>query len=177
MERLNYIIPECYADTNMINVLVGKDCNHQKGCSTVCKILSNNFKDRFAVGIIDKDKHEPKALKEYRVVASNKHMIVYKHTIKSHYILQIVPAVEMFILNAISEKQLDITRYGYDGDLEHFKQKTKGVLAKKDPQLTRLCYALSDTSSFLQLKNVLIYLMDKRFQAQDSEISDLLRWC
>jgi hypothetical protein len=101
-------------------------------------------------------------------------MIVYKHTIKSHYVVQIVPAVEMFILNAISEKQLDITQYGYDGDLEHFKQKTKGVLAKKDPQLTRLCYALSDTSSFRQLKNLLRYLIDKNFQSRDSEINELL---
>lgn len=175
MERLNYIIPECYADTNMINVLVGKDCNHQKGCSTVCKILSNKFKDRFAVGIMDKDKHEPKALKEYRLVASNNHMIVYKHTFKSHYIVQIVPAVEMFILDAVAEKNLDITQYGYDADLEHFKQQTKRVLAQKDIRLSRLCYALSDASNFRQLKSTLSYLIDKNFQAQDSEITDLLR--
>ncbi len=62
MERINCIIPECYADTNLINLLIGKDCNHQKGCPNVCKTMAHKFNNEFAVGIIDKDKHEPKAM-------------------------------------------------------------------------------------------------------------------
>ena len=174
MARLNYIIPECYADTNMINVLVGKDCNHQKGCPMVCKTMSEKYKDRFAVGIIDKDKHEPKAMQDYRLIANSGCLLVHKHIETPHYIIQIVPAVEMFILDAVVEKHLDITQYGYEGNLESLKHKTKNLLAKNDTQLTRLCYALSDASNFRQLKKLLRYLIDKNFQSRDSEINELL---
>ena len=48
------IIPECYADTNLVQTLLQmKGANHQKSCGQVTNKLQSTFKDKFAVGIID----------------------------------------------------------------------------------------------------------------------------
>lgn len=33
MEKELSVIPECYVDTNLVNCLIGKSCNHQKRLS------------------------------------------------------------------------------------------------------------------------------------------------
>lgn len=54
MERLLYIIPECYVDTNLISTLINAAVNHQKCCTKVTETLNKTFSDNFAVGIIDR---------------------------------------------------------------------------------------------------------------------------
>ena len=55
-----HIIPECYIDTKLIKALVPPQTryNHQKGCSTVAKVMQEKFVNDFAIGIIDRDKQE-----------------------------------------------------------------------------------------------------------------------
>lgn len=48
MERENHVLPECYVDTNLVNTILGKSCNHQKGCPTVFKVMNERLKDTFA---------------------------------------------------------------------------------------------------------------------------------
>lgn len=47
----NFIIPECYIDTNLIEALVPpqKGYNHQKGCPAVAKCMMEKFGDKFAI--------------------------------------------------------------------------------------------------------------------------------
>lgn len=51
-------MPECYADTLLIETLVPckRGYNHKKSCNEVAKGMQSVFKDKFALGIIDKDK-------------------------------------------------------------------------------------------------------------------------
>ena len=71
-QRADYIIPECYVDTNLVETLVCKaGCNHQKGCNQVAKVMQEKFADRFAVGIIDADKRKPGYLNNFNEIASS----------------------------------------------------------------------------------------------------------
>ena len=87
MERTNIVVPECYADTNLMNVLVGKMCNHQKGCSTVCKTMNERLQNQFAVAIIDKDKRQPEATKQYEKIGQTSCLVVCKHRTRPHYLI------------------------------------------------------------------------------------------
>lgn len=41
MQKLPYIIPECYVDTNVVQTLIRqKGVNHQMSCSQVIKLMS-----------------------------------------------------------------------------------------------------------------------------------------
>ncbi|MDQ6762143.1 MAG: hypothetical protein M3015_05895 [Bacteroidota bacterium] len=82
----NAIFPECYLDTNLIETIVPpvkrnnqQGYNHQKGCGTVSSRMKKQFADRFALGIIDKDKHEIDYLKEFTVVLEQDSLILHKH--------------------------------------------------------------------------------------------------
>lgn len=55
--RILYVIPECYVDTNLIEYLLDAHVNHQHSCTKVIGNLKNSYRDKFAVGIIDRDKN------------------------------------------------------------------------------------------------------------------------
>ena len=70
--RTDFIIPECYVDTNLVETLVcSGGCNHQKGCNQVAKVMKEKFANRFAVGMIDADKRRPGYLNEFRKIATS----------------------------------------------------------------------------------------------------------
>lgn len=98
--RTDFIIPECYVDTNLVETLVCPNgCNHQKGCNQVAKIMREKFVNRFAVGIIDADKRRPGYLNEFREIAASEHLKLFRHSIRPHFIILVHPAVEGFILS------------------------------------------------------------------------------
>ena len=81
---INSIIPECFVDTCLINVLLQIDkgsVNHGKGNSTVANKMKTLFHDKFAVGIIDRDKREIEYIKEFNLeneTLGNK-ILLFKH--------------------------------------------------------------------------------------------------
>lgn len=98
-QRADFIIPECYIDTNLVETLVCTGgCNHQKGCNQVAKVMQEKFADRFAVGIIDADKRRPGYLNEFYEIASSEHIKLFRHPARSHFMILVHPAADGFIL-------------------------------------------------------------------------------
>jgi hypothetical protein len=175
MKRENLVVPECYVDTNLMNVLLGKACNHQKGCATVCKQLDEKLADQFAIAVIDQDKRQPKATEQYDEIGRNSHLIVCKHKDRPHYLILINPAIERFILFAANELGVCLSDYQLPDDLDELKKLTKSVDAKDDTAFEHLFKHLRDASNIKCLYNLLHYLLDKRFDASDKEICKILR--
>src|SRR5882724_4100845 len=101
----NHIVPECYIDTMLIQMLVPptqKRYNHQKGCQNVAKELEEKeLKDKFGVGIIDKDKVEIDYLKMFEEKDRyDNDLILYRHKNLQihHYFIQICPAIEQWMI-------------------------------------------------------------------------------
>lgn len=174
MQRENIVVPECYVDTNLMNVLLNRRCNHQKGCATVCKTLDTKLADQFAIAIIDKDKNEPKAVEQYVQIEETEHLIVSKHQTRSHYLIQIKPAIEVFILDAAAELNVNVSDYGLPKELTELKEKTKTTTAKEDVTFARLFYALRTASHIQCLNNVLQYLLENKYTASEDDIRRLL---
>lgn len=120
----NCIIPECYIDTNLIETLAPpqRGYNHQKGCPAVAKCMIEKFGNELAIGIIDKDKKEIKYLEKFNLLAANDSIYIYKHKEKHHYIIQVSPAVEVFILNAASELGVELKRFRYSIIIRRIKE-------------------------------------------------------
>lgn len=61
----NRIIPECYVDTVLIEILGYRKPNHKLNNSEVLKTLdSKGYNNSIGIGVIDKDKNQPKKLRE-----------------------------------------------------------------------------------------------------------------
>lgn len=178
--KLDYlVIPECYVDTAFIEAIVPPDnqqgYNHQMGCNKVASKMQNDLKDDFALGIIDKDKRSIRYLDEFSLITNEKNLFLYKHTDRHHYIIQIYPAIERFILESCSEVDIDLSEYGLEHNLEGLKQKTKKQTSKKDPQLINLFKELKkrNASQIVTLSKWINYLKTNNFQSKIKEIKEL----
>ncbi len=141
------IIPECYTDTALIEALVPplnkNGYNHQMGCNKVSGCMQQKFNNSFAVGIIDKDKRQIRYLDEFEEISKKNHLSLHKHKSKHHYIIQIAPAIEVFIMNVAKEANINFLNLGLTPKLEEFKQITKISTSKKDRRLLSLFTELS----------------------------------
>lgn len=174
MQRENIVVPECYVDTNLMNVLVGKACNHKKGCTNVCKVLDEKLQDQFAIAVIDRDKKEPASVQNYELIAQNQFLMVSKHRQRPHYLIHICPAIEEFILVAAAELKVDLAEYGLPTDRDQLKQKTKTVTAKEDEKFARLFRSLRSASNIRCLDELLQYLLSNKYDAADDAIAAIL---
>ena len=163
------VIPECYVDTNLTETLTGILCNHQKGCANVVKQMQEKRADRFALGIIDKDKRTVGYLNEFTLVVDNEWLQVLKHQTRPHYIIYIIPAVEGFMLRASEEANVNLADYGLPTELKQLTQVSKQQDSKKDPRFARLFMALKDTTGFKMLQAVVAYLQANPYSA-DMEV-------
>lgn len=161
------IIPECYVDTNLIETLVppNKQYNHQKGCGTVTKVMKEKFTDDFALGIIDKDKKDVAYLNEFVVLVDKDTLFLHKHKHRNHYIIQISPAIEKFILEAAHTANISLLDYGLPTELPALMKVTKSTNSKVDPRFKKLFRDLkrSEGTHIATLTKWIIYLKENRY--------------
>ena len=173
MERILYIIPECYVDTNLISTLVNAAVNHQKCCTKVTETINKKYTDNFAVGIIDKDKVEPKYVNEFQLIAKRGHLQLLRHKTRPHYLITINPAVEMLIIDSAAEIGLDLKTYGLSSDLNTLKKTTKKVSSNTDSTFTKLFNDLKESSDFKVLRKSLNYLIQNKYQSNQEDLKKI----
>lgn len=172
--RADFIIPECYIDTNLVETLVcSAGCNHQKGCNQVAKVMQEKFADRFAIGMIDADKRRPGYLDEFMEIASSEHIRLFRHYRRPHFIILVYPAADGFILSCAESAHVDVREYGLSPVLKEFTVQTKNVMSNKDIRFKRLFKAIKVTGEMKLLESVLTYLIDNCYQISDQEILNL----
>jgi len=108
------IIPECYIDSCLVEVLLfaGRNhVNHQKGNGTVTKLMKEKFSNEFCVGIIDEDRRDLDYLKEFnlKIETVGLKLWEYKALAKNcHFIVQLKPAIEQWIINICDSSTISL---------------------------------------------------------------------
>ncbi len=129
----DHIIPECYIDTKLVEILVPprKRYNHQKG-TMVAKEMEKKFIDDFAVGVIDKDKDEFPRAADCRVVCSGTpSLTLVKHPQANHYFI-IHPPIERWIIDLASMSGLVMHDFDLPDRVEQLVSKTKTAKSDRD---------------------------------------------
>lgn len=171
------IIPECYADTLLIETLVPtkKGYNHQHNCFKVeatMKGLSN-----FALGIIDKDKKQIRYLDKFDVIDEVENdLILWRHSDKKvhHWIIQICPALEKWLLKICEAEQIDVSNFG-ENALEGIKYFTKSTSRLDNPKLQTLFNEINkknENRSVRKLKTWVKTLKEKNYQVDINELKN-----
>lgn len=176
--RADFIIPECYIDTNLIETLAGIDgCNHQKGCNQVAKVMMEKFADRFAVGVIDADKRRPGYLAEFCEIAASEHIKLFRHKSLPHFIILIHPAADGFILSCAEAACLNMADYGLSSELKDFTCQTKSVMSSKDIRFKRLFKAMDESREIKLLKSLINYLIRNTYGIREEDMAGLFDRC
>ena len=170
------IIPECYIDTLLIETLVPPQMryNHQKGCGTVAKRMKGKFHDKFAVGIVDKDKTKIKYLEKFKlqVEYDNLQLLRHESSDKHHYFILILPAMERWILTNSKQVGISLANFNLPSDLTGLKKVTKKVTSKDDNRFKKLFRTLknSNSKSVIILSEWIEYLKTKRYDVDLSKL-------
>lgn len=172
--KLLNVMPECYVDTNLIEYLLNAGVNHQHCCSKVVGQLNTTFKDKFAIGIIDKDKVTMGYINECDVIAATKHLTLLKHRTRCQYLITVAPAIDGFILDCAGEQGVDPTIYGIPATLKQFTALSKSVTSNSDPHFKSLFAAIKENKEIHSLKMVLKHLCEKQYQADDKWMKETL---
>lgn len=171
------IIPECFVDTNLIETLVPPQSqyNHQKGCGTVTKVMKEKFSDRFALGIIDKDKTAVDYLNEFDLICQSDSLFLHKHKNRHHYIIQISPAIERFILDCANGTKVDLADFGLPTNLDLLKKESKSTNSKNDTRFKNLFKQIRKNQSpeFEKIYNWISYLKANTYHVNLNTLKSL----
>lgn len=173
------IIPECYIDTGLIETLLPTKVgyNHQKGCNNVVieMTTSNGLKDGFALGIVDKDKRQLNYLAECEIIDSVPgSLLLWKHKEKHHYIIQICPEAEQWIIGLAKELGIVISNYNLPEDLREFCKASKKLTDSDDKRFIGLFSEMrsrgSENIKIRKLVRWITVLKEKTFFATIPEL-------
>lgn len=174
------IMPECFADTLMIETFVPPKYryNHKHSCSQVeNEMVRGKLKDKFAVGIIDLDKRGIKYLKEFEVVDSVEgSLILWRHQNKAkhHYIIQIQPAMEEWMLTICKDEGIEM--HELPTEVEDLMRITKKQNSLANPKLKAVFTEMSDKNnniSVRKLKGWVLLLKEKNYQIDINELRNV----
>lgn len=131
--------------------------------------MKEKFADSFAVGIIDKDKTEVDYLKEFDVVTQSHSLILYRHhnAKTHHYIIQINPAMEHFILEGAMSANISLETFGLPQEFEQFKKLSKSVNTKNDYRFKQLFLQMQQAgvADIVRLTNWVEYLRKTNYKS------------
>jgi len=146
------ILPECYADTLLIEML-GFEPNHKLGIGAVKNSLAKNYKNRLAVGVIDNDKKKPSDFDEFKVVTEKDGIKRCQKEDTKHTLLVISPAFEDWIFENAKAVDVDPIIYGFRSR-EHFQNICKKRNPSENRQLKQFLNTLKQKKApgFVQLK-------------------------
>jgi hypothetical protein len=175
-----HFIPECYFDTVLIKKLLQCDNRliHRRGCHNVINDLkSERLKESFAVAIIDKDKNEVSYLTDCKEHYSANQLILMKHKQREHYVIQLNPPLEKWIISVLDSNGLKIEDFGYSREYKKLKRQIKyDITSERDDKLGKLTNAIikTDCNPIKALKTILLYLKEKNIKSDVEELKKLL---
>ncbi|MCF6270379.1 MAG: hypothetical protein L3J41_11750 [Melioribacteraceae bacterium] len=172
------IITECYIDTNLIETIVPpttKGYNHQKGAGTVTKLMQGRLTNKFAVGIVDKDKKQLKYAEEFNLKIDIGDLLLFQHKTKHHYLIFINPAIEKWIINNAKMVGISLSDYGLPTDLKELTKVTKKITSKNNSDFKKLFQELKKRSAqnIIILSKWLDYLKSNPYNRDLTEIKKI----
>lgn len=166
-------MPECFVDTNLIEYLLNAGVNHQHCCSKVVGQLKSTFANKFAIGIIDKDKVQLGYIQECDIIATTEHLTLMKHHERHQYLITIAPAVDKFVLDCAQEQMVDVKAFGLPSELIKFTKESKSVSSNTDPRFKSLFAAIRNNSEIHSLKMALKYLCENQYSSDSAYLKEL----
>ncbi len=164
------IIPECYVDSCLIEVLLKADedyVNHHKGNGKVAKEMKGNFNDDFCIGIIDEDKEQLDYLKFFEEKKTTEFLKLWKHSEKHHYIIQVRPVIEKWFLKVCNENDIKLSDFNLPDEIKPLLRITKSIGSRKDERFINLFKQMkkSNCQPIIDLKKWVEYLRDNKYNS------------
>ena len=135
METHFSILPECYADTVLIEIAGFKHPNHQPSIGQVANSMKKRPKTKL-IGVVDDDKNKPAYFSQFVLLEEKDRLSKYKHPDREHYLIILSPAFEKWIYDAATDVNVDPEKYGFKS-MKRFKNATKNQFVSNNQEVKR----------------------------------------
>ncbi len=165
MSRALSILPECYVDTLLVDLVGFKKPNHQTSIGQVANTLKTNYKNRLAIGVVDNDKSQPKYFDEFELLEKKQGLILKKHSSNKHFLIIIDPDFEKWIFEIAELLGVNPADYGFK-TVKAFKNRTKDIHVAKNQKVKDFLNRLvqkKDSPAHV-LKRWINDILDKKIQ-------------
>jgi hypothetical protein len=190
MENWNAcFVPECFFDTILFKKILqtNKRLKHTKGCFNVVNRFreikgkkGDLFDSPFGLGMVDKDKREFDFLKEEcddKGKIELPMLLVWKHKMRNHYIIQLEPPLEKWLIKILDDSKLRIEDFGYSRNYQKLKNEIKSDIdGENDENLNKLVSTFVSLNHPVvkNLKTILLYFKEKTIEADIEELKKIV---
>lgn len=177
MSSNSCVIPECYVDSCLIEVLLFADrnhVNHQKGNGNVANEMKEKFGNDFSVGIIDEDREPLEYLSEFELINESKYLKLWKHGTRNHYLIQIRPVIEKWIIGLCAEYGIFLKNFDLPENWIDLARISKSVTSKRDQRFIKLFKKMREIGiePILQLQRWVVYLKENKYNPDINELKN-----
>jgi hypothetical protein len=135
--------------------------------------MRKKAKERFAIGIVDKDKRQNSYFKEFIQIANTNSLSLLRHPANPHFLIQISPAIEQFMLACAHEKGITLENYNLPSNITSLKNKTKSEEAIEDADLKRFFKAIKNTRECSILKGWIEHLKANTYESRNDTLRQI----
>ncbi|MEO7834805.1 MAG: hypothetical protein ABIR50_05760 [Ginsengibacter sp.] len=134
-----------------------------------------NYETKLTQLSAEEFKYEVDYLKEFAEVCKSGSLILHKHKSRHHYIIQIYPAVERFIMKNAEAVGISLEEFGLPSNFELLKKESKTVNSKKDQRFKKLFKSLNHHGApeIIKLSAWISYLKEKNYKADMAVLKQL----
>jgi len=168
MIRTPRLLPECFGDTTLMNLLGYDPVSHQRdfGIGQVLQTMQKYFHNQLAVGVVDGDKSvTAKIFHEFELVIPGNDLHLKKHPQRRHYLIVLRPAIEKFLFAAAKQAEVDPANFGF-ADEEYFRRICKNQHVASNQNFKQFINAIKqkkEDSCLKTLQSWLFELLDDDF--------------
>jgi len=155
------ILPECYADTLLVETIQFKKPNHCYSIGAVSSTMQKSYNNKVAIGVIDKDKPGtiPSYFREFELLINSDEMELSWHPDTKHFIIVVAPALEQWLWDTANNLGVSADKYGFS-HLKKLKRITKSEHVGNNENLKQFLNNLwQKKNSPLQTMNAWIELI------------------
>jgi hypothetical protein len=173
--KYNEIMPECFIDTTLVTSLLDAKVSHKHSCNEVAREMEKGqYKDAFAVGIIDNDKRKISYIESFDEIGRTDNLTFLKHRDKHHYVIKVGKehkAMETFIQANVDAIGMKMEDFDLPSDLAELIEQTKdSISTQKDPRIQKLCKAMRQSTEVAKLQDILAYLAANKYNVDLDEL-------
>lgn len=177
--KYNDIMPECFIDTTLVGILLDANVSHKHSCNEVAREMEKGqYKDAFAVGIIDNDKRKLSYIEGFDTIGQTDNLTFLKHKNKHHYVIKVGKehrAMESFIKANVEAIGMKMEDFDMPSNVAKLKDKTKdSITTTKDPRILKLCKTIQKSPEVVKLQEVLEYLAKNKYNSDLETIKKII---
>ncbi|MBC8109810.1 MAG: hypothetical protein H7Y04_01980 [Verrucomicrobia bacterium] len=106
------------------------------------------------IGMVDDDNpnRTPRYFDEFEIVKSENNIHLKKHKEYKQYLLVVCPVMEKWLLDVVSQNDIDLEKYHLPPNLDKFKKITKSLNLKDSPNFRDFLSAIQDAEPIQTLR-------------------------